>query len=514
MVKVPDTVMAVDGSCVEVSCQTAPHYRVIWYEYHSISYPKVYDGKDPASVGTNFKGRTSVGNASEGDCTLRMERVTWTDDNLCLYVWINPEVEKQKFYEQKIRIKVTERKAPVLSIQNSVVEGDFFQANCSIIHSCPSTPPSLRLKLLPENFTSMTSLKETGGLWISTKTIQGIAKRQLHNKEIKCTSKFSTVYAESEQLLFNILYAPDGVTVKVQEQPIILGSNVHLECVADSNPPPSRYLWIIRQGGQSFQENSTQSKMVYNNISQDTSFSCIVQNHIGSKQSGWLFLDMNFPPVILSDSSCCLWAGVLHCVCRAEARPNASLHWRINGSTTLPSSFTSSYIITARENLVSAEFTGPVERKLNVSCIATNSLAMENQLLQVDTGVECGQFLQWMLTALAFGCIILFGAVSFICSICCRKRQKARCDRPTLDIPLRSVLDPPLQPSSQQKAKWTKPKEKGKTERQSDIYENDFLPKKPSQTTAKNNKSYPKIKLQKDTEIMLCPDMDDIYQNL
>lgn len=99
---------AVDGSCVEVSCHTTPHHRVIWYLYHSFQYPKLYDGKEPTSVEDSFRGRTSVpGNSAKGDCTLRIESVTWRDNNLKLYVWINPdESATQKFHHQFVTITI------------------------------------------------------------------------------------------------------------------------------------------------------------------------------------------------------------------------------------------------------------------------------------------------------------------------------------------------------------------------------------------------------------------------
>ncbi|XP_020353808.1 sialic acid-binding Ig-like lectin 14 isoform X1 [Oncorhynchus kisutch] len=525
IVKVPNTVKAVDGSCVEVSCHTAPHHRVIWYRYHSILYPKVYDGKEPTSVESSFRGRTSVpGNASEGDCTLRVESVTWTDNNLQLYVWINPdESATQNFHRQIARITIENRKAPALSMKNALVDGALFQANCTVWHSCPSSPPSLQWSHLPVNSTAVTSTEEKGGLWVSTETIQGRGTCQLHKKEMKCTAQFARVQTESQPVILNISYAPVGVKVMVDELPVSEGHSVNLECVADSNPQPGRYVWIRRQGGQSIQMNSTQGKMSYPNISRDTSFSCIVQNNIGSNQSAWLFLDVNFPPAILSDSTCSLKGGILHCVCRAEARPNATLHWTINGSSTLPSSFTS--ITIYRENMVSAELTGPVERGPNVSCVASNSLATDIQQLPLDTKFTAGQFLPWMLTALAVVCVFLWGAVMFVRRIRCRERPKASSNLSTLDIPLRQpVMSESLRYSNpqkpQQNTKRTKPKampmampkEKARTEGQSSVYENDFVPNKPSQNPIKNYENYPKIKLQDNTKAM-CSNTDDIYQN-
>ncbi|XP_024270172.1 sialic acid-binding Ig-like lectin 5 isoform X1 [Oncorhynchus tshawytscha] len=521
MVKVPNTVKAVDGSCVEVSCHTAPHHRVIWYQYHSVHYPKLYDGKEPTSVGASFRGRTSVpGNSAEGDCTLRFESVTGRDNNLKLYVWINPdESPTQKFHHQIVTITIENRKAPALSMQNAMVDGALFQANCSVWHSCPSSPPSLHWSRLPVNSTAVTSMEEKEGLWVSTETIQGRGTCQLHKKEMKCTAQFATVQTESQPVILNISYAPVGVNMMADEQPVSEGHSVNVECVADSNPPPGRYVWIRRQGGQSIQTNSTQGKMSYPNISRDSSFSCIVQNNIGSSQSSWLFIDVNFPPAILSDSTCSLKGGILTCVCRAEARPNATLRWTISGSSTLPASFTS--ITIYRDNTVSAELTGPVESRPNVSCVASNSLATDIQQLPLDTKFTAGQFLPWMLTALAVGSVFL-GCVMFVCRRRCRERPKASSNLHTLDIPLRQGdMSESLRYSNpqkpQQKPERTKPKampmaipkEKARTDSRSSVYENDFVPKKPSQNPAKNNE---KIKLQDSTKAM-CSDMDDIYQN-
>ncbi|CAB1333503.1 unnamed protein product, partial [Coregonus sp. 'balchen'] len=501
MVKVPNTVKAVDGSCVEISCHTAPHHRVIWYRYHSINYPKVYDGKGPTSVEASFRGRTSVpGNAAEGDCTLRFESVTLIDNNLQLFVWINPdELATQKFHHQIVRITVEKRKAPALSMQNAMVDGALFQANCSVWHSCPASPPSLNWSRLPENSTSVTSMEEKGGLWVSTETIQGRGTRQLHKIVMKCTAQFASVRTESQPVILNISYAPVGVKVIADEQQVSEGQSVNLKCVADSNPQPGRFVWIRRQGGQSIQMNSTQGKMSYPNISRDTSFSCIVQNNIGSNLSAWLFLDVNFPPAILSDSTCSLKGGVLHCVCRAEARPNATLHWRINKNNTLPSSFTSNTIY--RENMVSSELTGPVERRPNVSCVAINSLATDIQQLPLDTEFTAGQ----CNSAMDADCSGSWKCLSVgSCNVCLQKtlnrETKGQLQSPHFGYPSK-VLSFLRHSKGLRPCPWPYPRRKqGRIANPQSTKLNDFVPKKPSQNPAKNE-NYPKIKLQDNTKV-------------
>lgn len=93
-----------------VPCQTEPHDRVIWYQYHNIKYPVVYDGSHPYNVEKQFRGRTTVlGEAAAGNCTLMIDNVMRADNSLRVYVWINPDSQTtQKFHGQAVTIFVGE----------------------------------------------------------------------------------------------------------------------------------------------------------------------------------------------------------------------------------------------------------------------------------------------------------------------------------------------------------------------------------------------------------------------
>lgn len=107
-INVPQKIKAVEGSCVVVPCQTEPHSRVTWYQYHSINYPVVYDGLHSHSVTKLFRGRTSVlGKATEGNCTLMIDDVRRADNNIQVYVWIDPDSHtNQRFFDQTVTIVV------------------------------------------------------------------------------------------------------------------------------------------------------------------------------------------------------------------------------------------------------------------------------------------------------------------------------------------------------------------------------------------------------------------------
>ncbi|KAK1895078.1 Myelin-associated glycoprotein [Dissostichus eleginoides] len=358
-ITVPNTVTAVEGSCVVVPCQTQPHSRVRWYQYHQMHYPVVYDGHLPNAVEKQFRGRTSIlGEASEGNCSLMIDNVKTSDNNLKMYVWINPDSKStQKFHHQTVTISV-ERNAIKMQIQKRIANGEMFQANCS----------------------------------------------------------FKTFTRESEWITLNILYEPVNVTLTQRKESVMEGGSVTLECAADCNPQPHTYKWLRRQMGQIKGINSTERKRPFNNITRDISLSCIAYNDIGTRQSDWLDLDVQYAPVILPESSCLLTGNSLKCVCRAEASPYPSIHWTIDGNYTPPSSF--SFVSTNKKNVVSGEINCAAQRQSNISCTATNYLGSNTKLLSVETSSTY----MWLSPFVIPGIGLLFGSAMFIC----RKKSRNR----------------------------------------------------------------------------------------
>ncbi|CAI5662135.1 unnamed protein product [Oreochromis niloticus] len=409
-IRVPKTVVAVEGTCVMVPCQTDPYERVNWYQYHNLKYPVVYDGFYTHNVEQKFRGRTKVlGKAAEGNCTLTIDNVSTADHNLRVYVWINPGSQTtQKFHDQTVTISV-ERKAPVIYIQKQIVEGEIFQANCSIIYSCPSLPPSLQwnLNTFLENYTFVDFHMEVHGQWFYKKTLRGVATYLMNNSRISCSAKFKTFTMGSQQMTLNISYKPVTVRVKKEKKVVAEGDSIMIECVANSNPPPHKYLWFIRQLDQHKIENSTQSKKHFSNIVRDTSLSCMAQNALGVQQSIWVDLDVQYPPVILPESSCHLTGDVLRCVCLVDASPNASIYWTINGNYTHLSSFASA--LTNKKHVIFEEIKITVKTQTNVSCTGRNPHGSDTKQIPAVSLSESS--LMWLMLP---GMIFLFGCAVLI----------------------------------------------------------------------------------------------------
>ncbi|KAL7394186.1 hypothetical protein ABVT39_021969 [Epinephelus coioides] len=313
-INVPTTITAVEGSCVVVPCKTQPHSQVTWYRYHSVKYPVVYDGHHPASVEDQFRGRTSVtGEAAEGNCTLVIDKVKSADNNLRVYVWIDPDSKSnQKFYDQTVTIIVDE---------------------------------------------------------------------------------------------------PVTVTLILEKKMVMESGSITMECTANCNPQPHAYIWLKRETGQNKEINSTERKMTFNDITRDTSLSCIASNEIGMGKSDWLYLDVKYAPVILPESSCRQREEALECVCQAEAPPNASIYLTIDGNYTVLSPFR--IVSTNKKNVVSGEIRVQVQSKTNISCTATNLVGSDTKQLSVD--LQTSSLSLWWLAVLLPGLVaLLVGCVMFI----------------------------------------------------------------------------------------------------
>lgn len=101
-------VKAVRGSCVLVPCNTVTYTNVKWYAYRRMSYPVVYSN-DRSEIMDEFKGRTSVPNALNGNCTLKIDNVRQQDSEVDLYVWIwKYGGEDKGFYDRTIKINICE----------------------------------------------------------------------------------------------------------------------------------------------------------------------------------------------------------------------------------------------------------------------------------------------------------------------------------------------------------------------------------------------------------------------
>ncbi|KAG9283785.1 myelin-associated glycoprotein-like isoform X3 [Astyanax mexicanus] len=201
-VQVPESVTAVEGSCVTLPCSTSPHSDVIWYLYRKSSYPIVYSRKTE-DIRDDFRGRTSApGSSSEGNCSLRIDRVRPDENELKLYPWIHPDTGNKYHY---IKINVVKPGNPEISIESPQVEGTLFSANCTVQHSCPSSPPRIEwFGPNPVTNNVITTVNQDG-FWISVAQAKFRPNLEDLGRKLKCESVFNREHKPSKVLPLNIL---------------------------------------------------------------------------------------------------------------------------------------------------------------------------------------------------------------------------------------------------------------------------------------------------------------------
>ncbi|KAM3613721.1 uncharacterized protein V6R79_004216 [Siganus canaliculatus] len=386
-ITVPRTVTAVEGSCVVVPCHTQNHSRVIWYQYHSVRYPVVYDGLDPRAVESKFRGRTSApGEAKEGNCTLMIDNMRREDNKLQVYVWINPGTKaNMKFHQQLVTINV-ERKKPIIHVQRQLIVGEIFETNCSISYSCPVSHPALSWKMSPylENTTFMSFIRKVQGLWQYTETLHGRVTHYLHGSILQCSAQFTSLRTESRQIILRVLYKPVNVTLIRGKKEVTEGGDIMMECVASCNPQPHTYTWLKRQMGQDAKITSSDQRITLSNVTRHTSVACFAQNDIGASLSAWVDLNVQYAPVILPESFCNVTGVFLDCICRAESTPTASINWIIDGNAILSPAF--SFFSRNDRKTVSGIMRGPAQNQSTIACTATNFVGRTTvQLPQIQT---------------------------------------------------------------------------------------------------------------------------------
>ncbi|KAG9283786.1 B-cell receptor CD22-like isoform X1, partial [Astyanax mexicanus] len=203
-VKVPESVTAVEGSCVTLPCKTSSHSHVVWYWDITGRDPIVYSSNN-GDITDNFRGRTSVpGDPAEGDCSLRIDRVRPEDNDKKLYPWIHPDTGNNDCHAGLCFFTVKPEK-PHISMENQQVEGKLFSATCSIRHSCPSSLPLVEWIGLSSVSNSVITTKDQDGLWTSVFQAKFKPTLQDHEKYLSCQSTFSSQTMSSKKLQINVL---------------------------------------------------------------------------------------------------------------------------------------------------------------------------------------------------------------------------------------------------------------------------------------------------------------------
>ncbi|XP_056330537.1 sialoadhesin-like [Danio aesculapii] len=187
-VRMPKTIHGLKGSCLVIPCSFSyksnppknPH-RVVWYQWHSIRYPLVYDALQENEVAEKFRGKTDLYTGSRGDCSLVIKNLDQSHHGEKLYTGIN----SNKFHEVTSTVLVDTRpQLPSISISGGEKMGDKITVTCSASHMCPYSKPNITLNGIEGSDRTNEECSEDGQCRI-TLTRTGVVKAE--NTVFECS---------------------------------------------------------------------------------------------------------------------------------------------------------------------------------------------------------------------------------------------------------------------------------------------------------------------------------------
>ncbi|XP_053467654.1 B-cell receptor CD22 isoform X1 [Ictalurus furcatus] len=358
-------VNAVRGSCVLVPCNTVTYRNVKWYAYRRMSYPVVYSN-DRSEIMDEFKGRTSVPNAQNGNCTLKIDNVRQQDSEVDLYVWIWTYGEDKGFYDRTIKINILDPVRPHMSVANTQVEGKPFTATCRFRHSCPSAPPQMSWQGLSSTSNVLTHRKDAEGLWETEATATFRVTRQNQGARLSCRTVLSGQTLESGSVSLDISYAPTDVKIDyIGRTSVVEGEKISLQCTSKGKPQPTAYEWLVTQNNNTIRLKG--STVLLQDVRRRTSVSCIATNSVGHGESKQLSLDVHYAPmdvkVDYTGNTTVVEGNEISLRCVSDSRPTPTHYeWLVTQNNT------------TRHYKVRTLVLRDVRRDTSVSCIATNTI--------------------------------------------------------------------------------------------------------------------------------------------
>ncbi|XP_062873410.1 sialoadhesin-like [Trichomycterus rosablanca] len=325
--EVPDSVLGLAGSCVVIPCQfrhpggnkMASHLTGIWFADDS---KKIYDS-ETSKISSEFQGRTSLlGDLSHNNCSLKINHLRSSDKGPFMFRIEIKDYDQYTYQRNKVSVSVKDSPdQPVLSVDGEMKSGKKITTSCSVVHSCPSEPPTLTWS--HKGSVSILSQPQNKGQWKMTSYLSFIPSKSDHNKDLVCTALFPGNKTVKNKKTLTVEYAPQHVQV-ISQASLREGDPLEMNCSGDGYPAPHKYQWFT-EAGMLLSEGYTYT---LRNVSRHIEpIYCTAVNTEGHGNSTPIKLNVMYPPEIKVGSSCTLETLKTTCVCIVNSDPASDIKW-------------------------------------------------------------------------------------------------------------------------------------------------------------------------------------------
>ncbi|XP_056115443.1 myelin-associated glycoprotein [Rhinichthys klamathensis goyatoka] len=436
----PGRVFVLKGSCLVLPCSFSPVPSATRMEvrltrtptsYFMKLRPTVFSTHRGDAIHSDFRERTSLaGNLSSGDCSINIHRIRTEDQNT--YELQMRELGQRSWaVGTKINVSVTDTpEPPEVTDPGPVKQGQWVMLNCSVRLSCPSEHPHLLWKWErgDQGGSSVhgdTELQRDPGHLPVMWTSLSFTVPQHTNPRVRCEVDYLKNRRSSATREILVHFPPKDVSIQVLTTSVRVGGTALLSCSCKADPPAFEFQWSTVQSGNTVILPKRTSTVRIYNVTRDTRAQCTVANRLGRAASRLTGLNVQYAPVILSNSSCDWDGTLLSCFCAVDSNPRPAVTWSVNG-THLPDTYNASF--SYFNHILTATLSGFADAPLPVECYAINSLGNDSHVLcEAHDG-----HLKWILipAACAVFFLLLLSLLIFYCCCCTNRQRRVMAYRP------------------------------------------------------------------------------------
>ncbi|XP_046718568.1 uncharacterized protein LOC124394426 isoform X2 [Silurus meridionalis] len=253
----PSKITGLQSSCLVIPCsfeftkEKQSNVEVKWYQYIKDTFPLVY-GPDSENIVNIFFGKTRLLELpSESNCSLEIKQLNMHHNNKRLYPWMDPtpveKFHKENYYDKSIELTIKEQAdKPKLSIIGVARVGEQVTVSCSVLHTCPSNPPNLKVgKELDTDVTSHNPVQD--GFW-EMKRIHTFKIKE-EEKTVQCKATFHGGQTSEAQIELNAQCTYTDITIDPEVGDVVEGVGNNFTCTVfhSCKNQPLKFAWNYKE---------------------------------------------------------------------------------------------------------------------------------------------------------------------------------------------------------------------------------------------------------------------------